>query len=133
MLEIAYNWGAAVALGATVIEKHFTMRTAEGGVDSDFPMEPGEIAQLVRECHAAALALGDIRYGPTEAELKSLVLRRFVYFSRDLSAGEPFTLDNLRVIRPGKGLKPKFLGVFLGRKASRDISRGTQLVWEHLS
>ncbi len=124
---------AAVALGATVIEKHFTLSRAEGGVDSAFSMEPAEMAQLVIECNSAKLALGEIKYGPTPAEEKSLVFRRSIYVAKDIKAGDVFTTDNIRVVRPGKGLKPSLLDLFLGRKALLDIEKGTPLSWGHLS
>lgn len=123
---------AAVALGATVIEKHFTLCRADGGVDSTFSLEPEEMRQLVAETERAWQALGAISYGPTEKELKSLVFRRSLYVVKDMKAGELFTPENLRAIRPGYGLAPKFIDKLLGKKVSRDVLRGTPLSWELL-
>jgi len=121
---------AAVALGASVIEKHFTLARADGGVDSAFSMEPAELTQLVVETKRAWQSLGEVRYGPTQAEGKSLQYRRSLYVVRDVHAGEPFTRENLRAIRPGMGLPTKFLPAFLGRIAERDIKKGTALGWD---
>lgn len=121
---------AAVALGATVIEKHFTLRRADGGVDSTFSMEPEEMARLVVDTGQAWQALGSIRYGATEAERKSTVFRRSIYAVADIAAGEELTPDNVRCIRPGAGLPPKYLGLVLGRVAKAAIPRGTPLSWE---
>ena len=123
---------AAVALGATVIEKHFTLSRAEGGVDSAFSMEPAEMSQLVMETKRAWQALGEASYGPNEAEKKSLQYRRSLYVVEDVKQGEKFTKDNVRAIRPGFGLPPKHLDATLGKMAVRDISRGTALAWEHI-
>ncbi|MEA1052758.1 N-acetylneuraminate synthase family protein [Lamprobacter modestohalophilus] len=98
---------AAVALGATVIEKHFTLSRAEGGVDSAFSMEPAEMAALVTETERAWQALGGIQYGPTEAEQGSMRFRRSLYIAQDIKTGEVLTRKNLRCIRPGFGLAPK--------------------------
>jgi N-acetylneuraminate synthase len=121
---------AGVALGATVIEKHFTLRRADGGVDSTFSMEPAELAQLVTETERAWRALGRISYGPTEAERKSLQFRRSLYVVRDLKAGDVLTRDNVRAIRPGLGLPPKYLEQVLGKTVKRDVKRGTAVGWE---
>jgi pseudaminic acid synthase len=121
---------ASVALGATVIEKHFTLNRADGGVDSTFSMEPAEIAQLVVETERAWQALGQVSYGSTEAEKKSLVFRRSLYVVRDLKAGEVLTKDNVRAIRPGLGLPTKYLEIVLGKSVSCDVKRGTALRWE---
>lgn len=121
---------AAVALGATVIEKHFTLCRAEGGVDSAFSMEPGEMAQLVQECNTAVQALGGIYYGPTAAEKKSLVFRRSLYIAENMTTGDIFTGKNLRVIRPGKGISPKYLDLIIGKKVSRAVTKGTPLTWD---
>ena len=120
---------AAVALGATVIEKHFTLSRADGGVDSAFSMEPCEMGQLVHECNTAVQALGEIYYGPTAAEKKSLAFRRSLYIAENMTAGETFTEQNLRVIRPGKGISPKYLDLIIGRKVSRAVTKGTPLTW----
>src|SRR5438094_6946524 len=121
---------AAVALGASVIEKHFTLSRADGGVDSTFSMEPAEMAQLVVETERAWQALGQVRYGPTEAEKKSLQFRRSLYVVQDLRAGDVLTRDNVRAIRPGLGLPPKYLGQVLGKAVKQDVKRGTALGWE---
>lgn len=116
---------ASVALGATVIEKHFTLRRADGGVDSTFSMEPDEMRQLVVETERAHQALGEVRYGPTDKEKASLVFRRSLYFVEDMKAGDTITDKNLRAIRPGHGLPPKYYSSLLGKKVNRDIKRGT--------
>lgn len=121
---------AAVALGATVIEKHFTLRRADGGVDSAFSVEPDEMRLLVAESEQAWRALGRICYGPTKAEKGSMVFRRSLYVAADVRAGETFTPENLRAIRPGLGLPPKYFDVFLGKRANRDIVKGTPLTWD---
>jgi pseudaminic acid synthase len=118
---------ASVALGATVIEKHFTLSREEGGVDSSFSLEPRELAALVLESERAFQALGQVRYGPTEAELKSLQYRRSIYVSADIAAGEVFTCQNLRIVRPGNGAPPWLLEQLLGRPARRDYKYGTPL------
>ena len=118
---------AAVALGATVIEKHFTLQRSDGGVDSAFSMEPAELAQLVTETQRAWQSLGVIQDGPTEKEKLSLVFRRSLYVVEDIKAGETLTSRNVRAIRPGNGLAPKFYDQVLGKKAKKDITRGTPL------
>jgi N-acetylneuraminate synthase len=120
---------AAVALGATVIEKHFTLRRADGGVDSAFSMELGEMAQLVVETDRAWQALGQVSYGPTEAEKKSIHFRRSLYVVKDLKAGDMLTRENVRAIRPGSGLPTKYLELLLGKIVKQDIPRGTALRW----
>ena len=120
---------ASVALGATVIEKHFTLSRAEGGVDSAFSMEPAEMAQLVAETERAWRALGRVTYGPTEDEKKSIQFRRSLYIVKDLKAGEILTSDNVRAIRPGLGLPPKCLEQVLGKHVAQDVKRGTALCW----
>lgn len=124
---------AAVALGATVLEKHFTLSRADGGVDSAFSLEPDELRALVVETERAWQALGEVRYGPTEAEKSSLAFRRSLYVVRDVKAGEAFSADNVRAIRPGMGLPPKYIDAILGKMASRDVRRGTPMSWDLLS
>lgn len=124
---------AAVALGATVIEKHFTLARADGGVDSAFSLEPEEMANLVVESERAWLSLGKISYGPTPGDFKSLAFRRSIYVSRDIKAGERFTSDNIRVVRPGHGLPPRLYDEILNRSAGRDLEKGTALKFEHLA
>ena len=121
---------ASVALGATVIEKHFTLSRADGGVDSTFSMEPAEMSQLVLETERAWQALGTVSYGATDAETKSLVFRRSLYVVKALQAGEVLTKDNVRAIRPGLGLPPKYLGVILGMTVKQAVPRGTALSWD---
>ncbi len=121
---------AAVALGATVIEKHFTLRRADGGVDSAFSMEPAELEQLVIETGRAWQSIGSIKDGPTEKEKGSLVFRRSLYVVADIKAGEVLTAQNVRAIRPGHGLAPKYYAKVLGKKARKDIARGTPLSHE---
>ncbi|MGR4931051.1 pseudaminic acid synthase [Bradyrhizobium sp. CAR08] len=124
---------ASVALGATVIEKHFTLARADGGVDSTFSMEPEEMAALVVETERAWLALGEARYGLTEKEHKSLVFRRSLYVVEDLAPGDVLTEGNLRIIRPGLGLPPKYFETLLGKRVGRSVRRGTPMSWDLLS
>jgi len=121
---------ASVALGADVIEKHFTLSRAEGGVDSAFSLEPQEMAQLVRECETAALALGSVSYTMQGQEKKSLQFRRSLYIAEDMKAGDVLTDKNMRRIRPGFGLAPKYYDTLLGRRVKRDVKRGTPLAWD---
>jgi pseudaminic acid synthase len=123
---------AAVALGATVIEKHFVLDRAEGGVDAEFSLEPTEMQQLVEETARAWTALGKVHYGVTDKEIASRKHRRSLYISADLTAGTVLTADNLRAIRPGLGLAPKYLALVLGRKVKADVKRGTALSWDLL-
>ena len=123
---------ASVALGATVIEKHFTLSRAEGGVDSAFSLEPAELASLVQESERAWESLGQVRYGPTEAEQKSLVFRRSIYAAADIAEGEAFTPENIRIVRPGHGAPPHLLDQLLGRPARRAYQRGTPLSLDQL-
>lgn len=124
---------AAVALGATVVEKHFTLRRADGGVDSAFSLEPAELQALVVESHRAWEALGVIAYGPSAAERPSLAHRRSLYVVRDLVAGETLSSENVRAIRPGLGMPTKYLDVVLGRTVKRPVARGTPLAWDLLT
>ena len=121
---------ASVALGAAVIEKHFTLSRAEGGVDAAFSLEPAEMAQLVRECRTAALALGAVSYERAEQEQKSLQFRRSLYVVEDMKAGDAFTEKNLRRIRPGMGISPKYYDALLGRCVKCDVKRGTPVSWD---
>ena len=123
---------ASVALGATVIEKHFTLNRADGGVDSTFSMEPLEMTQLVIETKRAWQALGQVSYGPTEAEKKSIQFRRSLYVVKDLKQGDLLTNENVRAIRPGLGLPIKYLEVVVGKKVNRNMNRGTALSWDVL-
>ena len=121
---------AAVALGARVIEKHFTLRRADGGVDSAFSLEPQELQALVVETERAFLALGHIQYGIQDIEKPSLAYKRSIYGAHNIKAGEVFTTQNLRRIRPANGLEPKYYELLLGKKASKDIVAGTPLSWD---
>ena len=121
---------AAVALGACLIEKHFTLNRADGGPDAAFSLEPGELAQLVSGCRTAWEALGQVNYEHTASERGNVVLRRSLYVVADVAAGAPFTRRNVRSIRPGHGLPPKHLPAVLGRRAAHDIQRGTALAWD---
>lgn len=124
---------ASVALGATVVEKHFTLSRADGGVDSTFSMEPDEMAALVVESGRAWQALGRVSYGPTEAEKKSIQFRRSLYIVKDIKAGDALTCENVRAIRPGLGLPTKYFGEILGKRVNQDVKRGTALRWGLLS
>ena len=121
---------ASVALGATVIEKHFTLSRADGGVDAAFSLEPAEMAQLVRECNIACEALGEVSYDIQEQEKKSIVFRRSLYIVEDMKVGDVITERNMRSIRPGLGLSPKYYEELLGRKVRRNIAKGTALNWD---
>ena len=121
---------AAVALGARVIEKHFTVSREEGGVDAAFSMEPNEFKLLVEESERAFLALGKVTYGILPEEKKSLTFKRSIYIVQDMKAGDIFTPENLRIIRPGLGIAPKYIDMVMGKKVTRDVPRGTALTFE---
>lgn len=121
---------AGVALGATVIEKHFTLSREDGGVDAAFSLEPAEMAQLVRECKTAYEALGNVSYERQPQEEKSLIFRRSLYIVEDMKAGDIITEKNMRRIRPGLGLAPKYYETVLGRRVKYDVPGGTALSWE---
>lgn len=123
---------ASVALGATVIEKHFTLSRADGGVDSAFSMEPDEMAELVVETERAWQAIGNITYGPTEKEKASLKFRRSIYVVKDIEVGELFTRDNIKVIRPGYGLAPKYYDQLLGKRAKCSFKVGVPLEFKDM-
>jgi pseudaminic acid synthase len=123
---------ASVAFGACVIEKHFTLQRADGGVDSTFSLEPHEFAQLRIESERAWQALGQVTYGGTEAEHKSRAFRRSVYIAQDVRAGDVLTRENLRCVRPGFGLPPKFYDTLLGRRVNADAPAGTPMNWQLL-
>jgi pseudaminic acid synthase len=120
---------AAVALGAVVVEKHFTLARADGGVDSTFSLEPAELALLRTETQRAWQAMGGVVFGGTAAEKKSLAFRRSLYVVKDMQPGEAFTADNVRAIRPGMGMAPKYMETVLGMRAVKTIARGTPLDW----
>ncbi len=119
--------GVAVGQGAVLIEKHFTLARADGGVDSAFSLEPEELKRLVDDSRAAHAALGRPNYRPSEAEQGMLIARRSLYVVADVGAGEPFTPDNIRSIRPNIGLAPRHLKAVLGALATRNIKRGEPL------
>ena len=123
---------ASISLGANVIEKHFTLSRADGGVDCAFSLEPHELADLVVESERAWLALGKVRYGPTDAERKSLVFRRSIYVAKNINEGEEFTSENIRIVRPGDGAPPHLYQQLLGRKARKSHTSGTPLSLDQL-
>lgn len=123
---------AAVALGACLIEKHVTLSRAAGGPDSGFSLEPDELAAMVDAVRTAEAALSGDRIGPTDQEEASRVFRRSLFAVRDVARGEVLTGDAVRSIRPANGLAPKHLGAVLGRRANRDLARGTPLSWDDL-
>jgi len=121
---------ASVALGASVIEKHFTIQRSDGGVDSAFSMEPHELTALVEQTKNAWQSLGEIQVGPTEEEIPSLQFRRSLYVVNDVEKDQIFSTSNIRAIRPGSGLPPKMMDKVIGRKATRNIKRGTPLSFD---
>ncbi|MFD1736764.1 pseudaminic acid synthase [Bacillus salitolerans] len=121
---------ASVVLGASIIEKHFTLSREDGGVDSAFSMEPKEMAQLVVETERAWQSIGAVKYGPTIAEKPSILHRRSLYIVKDLQEGEVLTPENVRAIRPGLGLLPKYLDKVMGKKVKSDTKKGTPVSWE---
>jgi len=124
---------AAVALGAVLIEKHFTLRRADGGVDSAFSLEPGELRQLRDETERAWQSLGRVTYGGTSAEEGSRVFRRSLYVAQDMAEGEAFTPQSLRSVRPGYGLAPKHYDVLLGKRVNRALAKGTPVSWDQIA
>jgi N-acetylneuraminate synthase len=124
---------AAVAMGACVIEKHFTLNRADGGPDSAFSLEPNEFKRLVEDCRAAWMSLGCVDYRRGTAERESLVYRRSLYVVEDVAVGEALTSRNIRSIRPGYGLPPKLLAEVLGRRAAHALKRGQPLRWQDLA
>lgn len=123
----------SVALGATLIEKHFTISRSDKGIDSAFSMEPNEMKSLVMETDRVWKALGKVNYGPTKEEKNSLKFRRSIYIVKDMKAGDILTKDNVRVIRPGFGLAPKHYEELLGKKVRTDIKAGTPADWSLFS
>ncbi|MGE6257352.1 pseudaminic acid synthase [Heyndrickxia sporothermodurans] len=123
---------AAIALGAVVIEKHFTTSRAEGGVDSAFSLEPQELKMLVQETDRAWRSIGKIVYGPTDAEKPSLEHRRSLYAANDMKAGDIITKENVKAIRPGLGLSPKYFDLILGKSIKKDVTKGTPINWDIL-
>lgn len=120
---------ASVALGATVIEKHFTINREDGGVDSSFSMEPDEMSQLVVESERAWQALGEVSYGATDAEAKSIQFRRSLYVVEDMEAGQVLSSKSLRAIRPGYGLPTKYYEIILGKRVNQSVKKGTPVSW----
>jgi pseudaminic acid synthase len=121
---------ASVALGVTVIEKHFTLSRSDGGVDSAFSMEPAELKDLVESTERVRRSLGQPMFGPTEAEKKSLRFRRSLYVVEDIAAGQIITETNVRAIRPGFGLPPKYLAQLIGTRVEKAATRGTPVTWD---
>lgn len=119
---------ASVALGASIIEKHFTLDRKGRGPDDSFSLEPAELAQLCQGVRTAWEALGKVDYGRKSSELGSVKFRRSLYFIKDLKAGEVVTADAVRVVRPGFGLAPKFLGSVIGRKVQVDVAANTPVL-----
>lgn len=123
---------AGIALGATVIEKHFTLARSDGGVDSAFSLEPDELKMLVIESKRGWQALGKIRYEKTAGEKKSLQFRRSLYVTRDMRTGDTFTAENMRSIRPGYGLPPKYYDTIIGKRVKSNVKKGTPINWDLL-
>lgn len=121
---------AASALGAVAIEKHLTLRRSDGGVDSNFSMEPEEMAALVVESERAYKAVGEVKYGPTKAEEAFIQGRRSIYIAHDAKKGEVLNKKNLRVIRPGNGLHPRYYDLLLGKKLVKDVKKGDRASWD---
>lgn len=121
---------ASVAMGATVIEKHFTLSRDDGGVDSAFSLEPEELKSLVIETERAWESLGKVYYGPTDMEKNSLKFRRSLYVTQDIKAGDLLTTETIKAIRPGYGLAPKYLPILLGKKVKKDVVKGTPVSWD---
>ena len=120
---------AAVALGACIVEKHFTLSRSDPGPDSAFSMEPAEFKAMIETIRTTEAALGNVCYEATPAEAESRRFRRSLFVTRDVKAGEPFTPDNVRSVRPAAGLPPKHQPEILGKAATRDIPAGTPLEW----
>ncbi|MEE6251031.1 MAG: pseudaminic acid synthase [Bdellovibrionota bacterium] len=121
---------ASVAFGACLIEKHFVLDRKAGGVDAAFSLEPSEMKALVDETKRAFQAIGNVHYGPTEQEEASRVFRRSIYVTKKICAGEELSRDNVRVMRPGYALEPKYLDVVLGKKVSRELDVGDRIDWD---
>lgn len=123
---------AAVTLGAMIIEKHMTLRRADGGADGVFSMEPEEFAQMVRDVHNIEKAIGNVTYELTEVQKRGKKNARSLYAVEDIKAGEEFTDKNVKSIRPGRGLYTWHYDEILGKKAAVDINRGTAMKWEYI-
>lgn len=124
---------AATAMGSALVEKHFTLARSDGGVDSAFSLEPNELKQMVEDINIAWAAMGSVHYGPTTSEAGIRPLRRSLYIVTDIKAGEVISPQHVRSIRPGKGLAPKYLPDVIGRRAARDLKRGSAVDWGMLS
>ena len=118
---------ASIAFGASVIEKHFTLSRSDGGVDSNFSLEPGELASLVIETYRGWEAIGEIHYGPTKAEKNSLIFRRSIYVIKDIKEGEMFSAQNLKIVRPGDGAPPSLYDQLIGKKSRQAFTAGSPL------
>lgn len=121
---------ASIPLGASVIEKHYTLSRKTGGVDSAFSLEPKEFKELTEESKKAWISLGKISYGPTSEEINYIKFRRSLFIAENIKAGDVFTTQNLRRVRPGNGLAPKYYESILGKRAAVSIKRGTPLSWK---
>ena len=121
---------APIAHGATVVEVNFTLSQADGGVDSVFSLEPEELQLPVVETERAWQSLGSVFYGPTETEKSSLQFRRSIYVAENIKVGEELTRKNLRIVRPGLGLLPKYYDILLGRKVNQNLKKGIAFKWE---
>ncbi len=124
---------AAVTLGASIIEKHMTLRRQDGGVDSNFSLEPKEFAAMSKACREAKQALGKVNYNLKKSEKENLNLRRSIYSCKEIKAGEIFTAENVRSVRPGFGLAPKHLPDLLGKVAKKNIPFGTPINWSMIN
>lgn len=123
---------ASIALGARVIEKHFTLQRKDGGPDALFSMEPSEMRQLAEESLKAFTGLGQVQFNIQESEKKSILFKRSIYVLKDIKEGELFSTDNLKIIRPGLGIAPKHFQLIIGKKCSKNISKGTPLLWNDI-
>lgn len=123
---------AAVALGASVIEKHFTLARSDGGVDSAFSMEPHELSQLMQETYSAYQSIGNVRYGPTPEEEKSKIFRRSIFAARDINPGDCFNSENLKIVRPGSGVSPRFYLDLLGKNSKSSFKAGEPITFDKL-
>lgn len=124
---------AAVALGASVIEKHFCMDREIENPDSSFSMTPKEYKQMVQDVRQAECAVGKVKYGVSKQEEANLAFRRSVFCVKDIKKGETITEENVRIIRPGQGLHPRYFGEILGKTAAREMERGTPMRWEYIN
>jgi len=120
-----------VILGASIIEKHFTLDRSRGGPEESFSLEPGELAALCHGARTALGAMGRVDYGRKSSEIGHVIFRRSLNVVQDIQAGEVLTCDNVRSIRPGSGVAPKHLDAFIGKAASRDVKRATPVLWDY--